>query len=124
VADEVFVRMESYPDEMTHGLVAAASNVLGEPAERLLQEFGRYWMRYTMIEGYGALLYDLGLTLHDAMSALDGMHARVTLPISGQWRPSCSRCRRHPTMSRGAACIALAASASRSIRRTVMMLKS
>lgn len=79
VAAEVFVRMDSYPDELTHRLVAAAAEVLQTPAEELLKEFGRYWMRYTMIEGYGALLYDLGPTLHDALSALDGMHARVTL---------------------------------------------
>ncbi len=79
VADEVFVRMESYPDEMTHGLVTAASEVLGEPSEVLLKEFGRYWMRYTMVEGYGALLSGLGPSFADALAALDAMHARVAL---------------------------------------------
>lgn len=79
VADEVFVRMDSYPDELTHRLVAAASTVLAIPADQLLKEFGRYWMCYTMVEGYGALLYDLGPTLHDALAALDSMHARVAL---------------------------------------------
>lgn len=79
VQDEVFMRMDSYPDEVTHRLVAAASDVLQTPAADLLKEFGRYWMKYTMVEGYGALLSDLGPTLHDALTALDGMHARVTL---------------------------------------------
>lgn len=79
VADEVFVRMDSYPDEVTHRLVAAASEVLGAPADELLKGFGRYWVRYTMVEGYGALLSDLGPTLHDALAALDAMHARVAL---------------------------------------------
>ncbi len=79
VTDAVFVRMNSYPDEITHRLVAAASEVLDTPAAELLKEFGRYWMRYTMVEGYGALLSDLGPTLHDALRALDSMHARVTL---------------------------------------------
>lgn len=79
VPDEVFVRMDSYPDELTHRLVASASQVLATPADELLKEFGRYWMRYTMVEGYGALLYDLGPTLHEALTALDGMHARVAL---------------------------------------------
>lgn len=79
VQEEVFMRMDSYPDEVTHRLVAAASDVLETPAADLLKEFGRYWMKYTMVEGYGALLSDLGPTLHDALSALDGMHARVTL---------------------------------------------
>ncbi len=79
VADEVFVRMDSYPDEVTHRLVAAASEVLGAPADELLKAFGRYWVRYTLTEGYGALLSDLGPTLHDALAALDAMHARVAL---------------------------------------------
>lgn len=79
VADEVFVRMDSYPDEITHRLVAATADVLQLPADALLKEFGRYWMRYTMVEGYGALLSDLGPTLHDALAALDSMHARVAL---------------------------------------------
>lgn len=79
VADEVFLRMESYPDEMTYGLVASASEVLDAPAELLLKEFGRYWVRYTMVEGYGALLSDLGPSFQEALAALDGMHARVAL---------------------------------------------
>ncbi len=79
VQEEVFMRMDSYPDELTHRLVAAAAEVLQRPAEELLKEFGRYWMKYTMVEGYGALLSDLGPTLHSALAALDGMHARVTL---------------------------------------------
>lgn len=79
VQEEVFMRMDSYPDEVTHRLVAAASEVLETPAADLLKEFGRYWMKYTMVEGYGALLSDLGPTLHDALAALDGMHARVSL---------------------------------------------
>lgn len=79
VREEVFMRMDSYPDEVTHRLVAAAAEVLQAPAEELLRGFGHYWMKYTMVEGYGALLSDLGPTLHDALAALDGMHARVTL---------------------------------------------
>lgn len=79
VQEEVFMRMDSYPDEVTHRLVAAASHVLDTPAADLLREFGHYWMKYTMVEGYGALLSDLGPTLHEALAALDGMHARVSL---------------------------------------------
>ncbi len=79
VDHEVFMRMDSYPDEMTYRLVAAASDVLARPADEMLREFGRYWTRYTMDEGYGALLSALGGTLHEALAALDAMHARVTL---------------------------------------------
>lgn len=79
VEEEVFMRMDSYPDDVTYRLMAAASEVLEMSATDLLTEFGRYWMKYTMVEGYGALLFDLGPTLHDALAALDGMHARVSL---------------------------------------------
>ncbi len=79
IEHEVFMRMDSYPDEVTYRLVGAASEVLAMPADQLLREFGRYWTRYTMDEGYGALLSALGGTLHEALAALDAMHARVTL---------------------------------------------
>lgn len=79
VAHEVFSRMDPYPDDMTYRLVAAASDVLSVPVDELLRQFGHYWTRYTMDEGYGALLSDLGGTLHEALAALDAMHARVAL---------------------------------------------
>lgn len=79
VEDEVFLRMDAYPDELTYRLVGAASEVLGVPASDLMRQFGRYWTRYTMDEGYGAMLNDLGQTFQEALSALDGMHARVAL---------------------------------------------
>lgn len=79
VEDEVFMRMDAYPDEITYNLVGAASEVLATPAPELLREFGRYWTRYTLVEGYGAMLNDLGPTFQEALAALDAMHARVAL---------------------------------------------
>lgn len=79
VDDEVFVRMDSYPDAMTERLLAHASEELNTTAGQLLEDFGRYWVRYTMAEGYGALLSDLGNDFHAALDSLDGMHARVSL---------------------------------------------
>ncbi len=79
VEDEVFMRMDAYPDELTYRLVGATSEVLGIPVPELMRKFGRYWTRYTMDEGYGSMLNDLGQTFQEALSALDAMHARVTL---------------------------------------------
>ncbi len=79
VEDEVFMRMDSYPDEVTYKLVAAASEVLETPSPVLLREFGRYWTRYTLVEGYGAMLNDLGPSFHEALTSLDSMHERVAL---------------------------------------------
>lgn len=79
VDDEVFVRMDFYPDEITQRLLAAASDELNMPAAQLLEEFGCHWMRYTAVEGYGALLNDLGATFQQALNSLNGMHERVSL---------------------------------------------
>ena len=91
VEDEVFVRMDSYPDDITRDLLAAASIELNTPAEQLLEDFGRYWTRYTMVEGYGALLNDLGSGFQQALNSLDGMHARVSL-LYPALRPPRFRC--------------------------------
>lgn len=79
VEDEVFMRMDAYPDEITYRLVGAASEVLEIEAPALMRQFGRYWTRFTMDEGYGAMLNDLGQNFQEALSALDSMHARVAL---------------------------------------------
>ncbi len=91
VDDEVFVRMDSYPDEITERLLASASEELGTPASTLLEDFGRYWVRYTMVEGYGALLHDLGSSFQVALNSLDTMHERVSL-LYPALRPPRFRC--------------------------------
>ena len=91
VEDEVFIRMDSYPDEITHRLLESASVELNTPAVELLKEFGRYWMRYTAVEGYGALLNDLGASFRQALDGLDGMHERVSL-LYPALRPPRFRC--------------------------------
>ena len=50
VEDEVFVRMDSYPDDITRNLLAAASVELDTPAEQLLEDFGRVtpWWKATV----------------------------------------------------------------------------
>ncbi len=48
---EVFVSSEGYPDEITYGLVAAASAVLGVPASRVLEDFGVHWIMKTAAKG-------------------------------------------------------------------------
>ncbi len=91
IEDEVFVRMDSYPDEITERLLISASEELHTTAARLLEDFGRYWVRYTMVEGYGALLNDLGRDFRSALDSLDGMHARVSL-LYPALRPPRFRC--------------------------------
>ena len=72
-----FARMQAYPDEITYALVGAASELLGEPVEQLLFDFGEYWMLYTGQEGYGALLDAAGASVAEVLTNLNDLHVRV-----------------------------------------------
>jgi len=74
---DMFVRMETYPDAVTYSLVGVASEVLDAPVPRLLQDFGRYWVRYAAGQGYGPLLDEAGETLPEILGNLDEMHFRL-----------------------------------------------
>lgn len=74
-----FGRMEIYDDEVTYGLVGAASEVLGVSADLLLEAFGRHWVLYVAEEGYGSMLSAAGDDLRSFLEQLDSMHARVNL---------------------------------------------
>jgi hypothetical protein len=50
---DVFISMDGYPDDVTHRLVKAASEILAISSSEILQAFGEYWVLYTAKEGYG-----------------------------------------------------------------------
>ena len=72
-----FISMESYPDDLTHRLVKAASNVLNLSPAEVMQAFGEYWVQYTAQEGYGELMEMSGDTLPEFLQNLDDLHTRV-----------------------------------------------
>ena len=79
VEDEIFISTESYPDEMTYRLVGAAAEVLGLPAEEILNQFGRWWVLHTGRENYGHLLKFGGRTLGEFLQNLPNFHTRVVM---------------------------------------------
>lgn len=79
LAIETFISMEGYPDDVTHRLVKAASEVLGLSASEVMQAFGEYWVQYTAQEGYGEMMDMSGETLPEFLENLDQLHARVGL---------------------------------------------
>jgi hypothetical protein len=79
VEEEMFIGNESYDDEVTYRLVAAASSVLGLPAEEVLKAFGRHWVLETAQKSYGALMRSSGRNLAEFLVNLDHMHTRVKL---------------------------------------------
>lgn len=72
-----FISMESYPDDLTHRLVKAASEVLELSPAAVMQAFGEYWVQYTAQEGYGELMEMSGDTLPEFLENLDDLHTRV-----------------------------------------------
>jgi hypothetical protein len=74
---EAFISMEGYPDDVTHRLVKAASEVLQISPSEIMSAFGEYWVKYTAQEGYGEMLDMSGDTLPEFLANLDDMHARV-----------------------------------------------
>lgn len=77
VEDETFLSMEGYPDDVTHRLVKAGSEVLGLSPAEIMQAFGEFWVEFTAQEGYGELLDMSGEDLPEFLQNLDNMHARV-----------------------------------------------
>ncbi|MUG99894.1 heme NO-binding protein [Scytonema sp. UIC 10036] len=85
---DAFISMESYPDDVTHRLVYAASLVLEISPQEILQAFGEYWVLYTATEGYGQMLEMAGSDLSEFLHNLDNLHARVGLSFPNLKPPS------------------------------------
>ena len=76
---EVFISNESYPDELTYALVAAASEVLQAPTEKLLHAFGEHWVLHTAQQSYGGLMRAAGRSIGEFLANLPNFHARVSM---------------------------------------------
>lgn len=74
---EAFVNIENYPDDYTHRLIGAASQVLGLSPAEIMQAFGEYWVQYTAQEGFGEIIDMCGDSLPEFLENLDNLHARV-----------------------------------------------
>lgn len=83
-ADDVFIAMDSYPDEVTIKLVGAACEVLGASAGDILKAFGEYWVNFTG-RTYGSLFEMSGSTFVEFVKNLNTLHTRV-----GQMMPELS----------------------------------
>lgn len=79
VEEDGFVSNESYPDDTTYKLVAAASEALATPAEDILRAFGEHWVLHTALESYGPMMRTNGKTLEEFLMRLPHLHNRVEL---------------------------------------------
>jgi hypothetical protein len=88
---DVFMSNEAYPDELTYKLVGSASQVLGLPAEKVLEAFGEHWILHTAQEGYGGLMQASGKSLPEFLQNLPNFHGRVSM-IFPQLQPPRFQC--------------------------------
>jgi hypothetical protein len=82
-----FVSMRRYDDAVTYALVGAASEVLGESAEKCLEIFGHYWATVTAPQAYGVLLDSTGSSLMEFLVNVNGLHDRITSTFIGYEPP-------------------------------------
>lgn len=88
---DTFISMEGYPDDITHRLVKAASQILGLSPAEIMQAFGEYWVQYTAQEGYGEMMEMSGDNLPEFLQNLDNLHARVGVSFP-QLKPPSFEC--------------------------------
>ena len=88
---DVFISNESYPDDYTYRLVAAAAEELQTPADGILEAFGEHWIKHTAVEGYGALMNAGGDSLREFLLNLPNFHTRVVM-IYPNLRPPSFTC--------------------------------
>lgn len=88
---DFFSTYQAYPDDVTHRLVAAATEELGLTGDQIMQAFGEYWITYNATEGYEQLLESTGETLPEFLDHLDHLHARAAVAFP-ELQPPSFRC--------------------------------
>ena len=79
VQETQFISNESYEDEITFELVAAASETLQLRQEDVLFAFGEYWILNTGHQKYGELMKAGGKDFLEFMKNLPNFHGRIML---------------------------------------------
>jgi guanylate cyclase soluble subunit beta len=77
VEDGGFLKLESYSDQSTIDLVAAASEVSGLTFDEVLEALGEFWAPYVAGEGYENLLWCQGSTLKDWLTNINAIHSHL-----------------------------------------------
>ena len=89
---DVFISNETYSDDITYKLVAAASEILGKPADEILVAFGEHWVLFTAQKGYGEMMRAGGRSLPEFLANLPNFHNRLVM-IFPKLQPPRFECR-------------------------------
>jgi len=82
------VSMQYYEDQITYRLVGSAAKLLQVPPEKILSEFGKFWIQYTAQEGYGPLMDLFGADFKSCLKNLNHLHTRMGLTMPQLKPPS------------------------------------
>lgn len=85
---EDYVSMEYYEDHITYKLIGSTSKYLNIPAESILAEFGKFWVKYTAKEGYGPLMDLFGQNFKSSLVNLNQLHMRMGMTMPNLSPPS------------------------------------
>ncbi len=85
---DVFLSMQTYPDELTVKLLVAAASELETGTDVLLEQFGEHWVEYATHHGYKDLMQARGTSLFTFISRLDDLHSRLSLTFPELRPPS------------------------------------
>ncbi len=85
---EVFVSLQTYPDQSTVALVVAAAEEMKLTVDEVLERFGVHWVHYAVSHGYRDLMQARGTSLFDFIARLDDLHSRLTLTFPELRPPS------------------------------------
>lgn len=88
VEDEAFISMQAYSDDVTYNLVGAASKILSIEANDILELFGKYWIKFSMLEGYSHLIQLAGNSFPQFVKNLDNMHSHIAQAYTKLQPPS------------------------------------
>lgn len=88
IHERIFLVLEPYPDEITHKLVASASEVLDLSPIEIMEAFGHHWIKFTGTAGYKEIMEMGGESLKEFLENLDDLHSRVGIQFPSLRPPS------------------------------------
>jgi len=88
ISAEDFDSFVQYPDDLTLNLVITISEKLQVEIPILLEEFGKYFVKYAQQSEYQSILQAFGKTPVELIESLDSLHARLGLLFDNLKPPS------------------------------------
>ncbi len=87
VDEAFFVQMNYYPDTLTYQIVGAASEVLDTAPDKVLHQFGEYWIENAE-RRYAEMVNFAGKDLVTILNGINDIHARAALIFENMKPPA------------------------------------